>query len=388
MSPVAETSRVRLLYVEETAWGEVPSPAPTLKGLRITGESLKFGLDSSVSNEMRDDRQIPDLIQTGRRADGGFNFELSYGNLDELLEGALFTDWGTELTITANTISAAASDNSLNDSGSGFPAFVPGQWIKISGFTGDTSNNGYAQVVSRTTAKVIVSGITLVDDAAGESVTVEGTMIRNGVTHHSYVIEKEFSDIAQFFCHTGMKVSDFSIDFTANAIVTGSINFNGKSVARGVATVGDGSPTPAPTNTVMNAITNILNVREGGSVFSGFINKMNFSLKNNLRPGSAVGVLGAAFVNAGRCEVTGGATVYFQDGTVWDKFQANTPSSISFCAQDAEGNAYIFTFPKIKYSGGDVLAGGADADAMVDTTFQAMRDPITGCTIQIDRFAA
>jgi hypothetical protein len=81
---------------------------------------------------------------------------------------------GTDV-YTAGTISAAASDNSLNDTAASFPAWlVPGLRINIAAFTGDTDNNhDSATVVSATTAKVVLGADTpLVDDAAGESVTI------------------------------------------------------------------------------------------------------------------------------------------------------------------------------------------------------------------------
>jgi hypothetical protein len=81
---------------------------------------------------------------------------------------------GTDV-YTAGTISAAASDNSLNDSAASFPAWLlPGLRINIAAFTGDTDNNhDSATVVSATTAKVVLGADTpLVDDAAGESVTI------------------------------------------------------------------------------------------------------------------------------------------------------------------------------------------------------------------------
>lgn len=79
------------------------------------------------------------------------------------------------VTITDTTISAAASDNSFNDSGNGFLAagFAAGDGVQSQGFTGDTANNSDLPViVSVTAGKMIVSGLTLVDDAAGESVTL------------------------------------------------------------------------------------------------------------------------------------------------------------------------------------------------------------------------
>lgn len=79
-------------------------------------------------------------------------------------------------SIEAGTISASSTDNSLNDSGSGFltAGFQVGDVLTIAGFTGTTANNtaGEAIVVSVTAAKMVLSGVILTTDAAGETVTV------------------------------------------------------------------------------------------------------------------------------------------------------------------------------------------------------------------------
>lgn len=82
------------------------------------------------------------------------------------------------VTITAATLSAAAADNSYNDSGSGFVAagFTVGMHVRVSGFTGNVVNNITDAVVTAVTAGKLTIGGTdgdvIVDDAAGESVTI------------------------------------------------------------------------------------------------------------------------------------------------------------------------------------------------------------------------
>lgn len=82
------------------------------------------------------------------------------------------------VTITATTISAAASDNSFNDSGSGFitAGFAVGDQVRVQGFTGNAANNIFsATVTARTAGKLTIGGAdgdVIVDDAAGESVTI------------------------------------------------------------------------------------------------------------------------------------------------------------------------------------------------------------------------
>jgi hypothetical protein len=80
--------------------------------------------------------------------------------------------------ITAATISAQASDNSFNDSASGFldAAFNIGDSIDVTGFTGDVANNiTGGTIATLTAAKMTISapdGDDIVNDAAGESVTI------------------------------------------------------------------------------------------------------------------------------------------------------------------------------------------------------------------------
>jgi hypothetical protein len=84
----------------------------------------------------------------------------------------------TTITITVATISALASDNSFNDSGSGFVAagFVVGDIVTVEGFTGDVANNIIGGAITiLTTGKMTIGGTdgdVIVDDAAGESVTI------------------------------------------------------------------------------------------------------------------------------------------------------------------------------------------------------------------------
>lgn len=82
------------------------------------------------------------------------------------------------ITLTATTISAQASDKSFNDSANGFVAagFTANKLVHVTGFTGSGANNLYAGVVTAVTAgKLTIAGTdgdVIVDDAAGESVTI------------------------------------------------------------------------------------------------------------------------------------------------------------------------------------------------------------------------
>lgn len=93
-------------------------------------------------------------------------------------EVTIISQLSTTVKIAATTLSALASDNSFNDSGSGFIAagFAVDDYVNVSGFTGNTANNIYsAKITALTAGKMTIGGTdgdVIVDDAAGESVTI------------------------------------------------------------------------------------------------------------------------------------------------------------------------------------------------------------------------
>lgn len=94
---------------------------------------------------------------------------------DEL---TIISQLSTTVTMTATTLSAAAADNSYNDSANQFIAegFGVGDRVRVRGFTGNTANNILSgEITALTAGKMTIGGTdgdVIVDDAAGESVTI------------------------------------------------------------------------------------------------------------------------------------------------------------------------------------------------------------------------
>lgn len=91
--------------------------------------------------------------------------------------------------IADDTFSATASDSSFNDSGSGFltAGFLADQIITVAGFT-TAANNGKFKIATAAAGKLTVTAmdgtaVTLVDEAAGDAVTItmEGSIPGNPV---------------------------------------------------------------------------------------------------------------------------------------------------------------------------------------------------------------
>lgn len=99
----------------------------------------------------------------------------------------------------ATDLSAIASTNSINSTTTDFTTYTninTNYYLRISGFTNNT-NNGFCLPVTITTNSLVVSGLTLIDEAAGDEITIFGNFIKlTNVIFASYSIkEKENSPI-------------------------------------------------------------------------------------------------------------------------------------------------------------------------------------------------
>lgn len=89
---MSSANRADLRYIAEVTWGTTPA-TPAMKLLRMTGESLNAQIQTEVSAEIRDDRNVQDLIQVGSAAGGNIEFELSYTSFDDWLEAVMCNTW-------------------------------------------------------------------------------------------------------------------------------------------------------------------------------------------------------------------------------------------------------------------------------------------------------
>lgn len=395
---LATSNRAQVRYIKESVFGTIPGSGNP-NNLRMTGESLAYAISTERSKEIRSDRRVTDLIQTGAQASGGINFELSYGEYDTLFEAFLMNTWSTfgvngvgaaiptSATFAANTLTAGAATSGASI----FTNLRKGQWIKITGSTNPLQNI-YAQVSktvlpSSTVLTFEGNPFTGATGAGGAAVVIQSLQLVDGTTESSWTIERELADITKFFTYRGMTPDKMSLNFASGAVTEGSFEFIGKdAMAANGTTRLPGTPVASKTYDVMNAVAGFGDIYEGGSALTGtFIKSVSLSLSNSLRARDAIGTLGAVSVGVGTIEVTGQMEVYLADAVLYDKFVNNTASSLSFRSSDSAGNGYIISLPKIKYSDAQVQAGGLDQDVMLSMPFTAIYDSVQNHTIAINR---
>lgn len=307
---LATGARTQLRYIKESTFGTTPTVG-TAKNLRRTNDDLGFRVQTAVSEEIRDDRQTTDLVTVSASAEGSINFELSYGEYDELLAAVLQGAWSNDV-------------------------------------------------------------------------------LTNGTVQDSFSIERHHADVNQFVLFRGMTPNTLELTLQSGAIVTGSFGFMGKDQAPISGTTGlPASPTASLTNDVMNAVSGVGNILEGGVALTGtFIKSLNLSVNNNLRARDGIGTLGSVSIGSGTLNITGTMSVYFANSTLYNKFLNGTRTSLSFTIADGAGNEYEWELPAIKFSEGTLQAGSKDADSMLDLGFTAIMDTVTNKMIRITRTPA
>lgn len=388
---LASSNRAQLAFITEVTPGTTPGGNGT--SLRYTGESLDFAVQTTQSNEIRADRQVSDLIQTGASGSGGFNFELSYKEYDTLLQAALqsvYNSFGTNGVFTPGVYSVGTAGAAFTAStitaqtGTPFTNIPVGAWIKVYKAVGTVTY--YALVTAVTGTVLTVSAATplaVFNSAAGDTIT--SLAVSNGTTQGSFSLEVGHTDINQYRLYKGFSPNKVSLSMQSGQIVTGSFDFMGMAGAIS-GTTSMGTVVASQTNSPMNAVTGVGTLLEGGAALTGtYMKSLSIDITNNLRGQDAIGVLGYAGIATGSVAVTGSVQVYFNDATMMNKLINNTKTSLAFYIKDNAGNAYGFNLPSVKFSSGKVNAGGLNQDTMVDLQFTAYMDATLLKTIIVSK---
>lgn len=400
---MSASNSVAWRYIEEVTFGTTPGTSTWVE-LARTGGSLDGKTDTVTSKAVRSDRMVQGFYRTGQHAEGSMEFELAYGQFDDLLEAALCGTWSTAVALSGTTFGVGSSTTFL-DSANGFitGGIQAGMWIKTAGYAA-AANNGLfrvsvvtvgggsitvdAKIDSTTGLFSLTPGLTIV--AAGPAVTIKNAgMLRNGTTGRSFTIEQAHTDVNQFFQFRGMRLNDWSLNISAKALVTATFSWMGKSFTRTGATATAGTPAAVNSNDAFNTTEDIIGLNEGAASFTEYISSLTLSAKNNLSMIDAVGNLTPPDITYGVMDITGELNIYFSGnaGTFIDKYIAFTETEMSFVIRNGASPVYyIITLPAYKYSGGTPEAGALSGQSMCKLPFSCYKGD-DDYQIQIDKIS-
>jgi hypothetical protein len=401
---MSNSSSTQLFYRPENAWGEDPaahSPQEPLREFRFTSEGLNFTANTEVSEEIRSDRQVSDIIRTGVESGGDVGVEFSFGAFDDLFEGMLYNDWTAEkdsyslspfpvFTVAGSPDGSLISSSSPDNGGAAFlDSLTVGSFVEISGSTASPTNNAFVRIVSRPVAGTVEISPAL-PGLGNDGFRIRESHLRNGVTLKSFLIEKAFTDVNEFVSFTGMRVGTAELNIATGSILNGSFSFSGENATAQGTSVIAGLTSPesqeVAANDVFNAIDNVGNILIDGVADPNVcFTELAFSVENNLRFQPCVGQLESSGIGVGRTQVTGTLAAYFVSRDFYERYLNFTTTALSFTVTLGD-NTYLFDFPSFKFTSGEVVAGGNDQDVLVNMEFTAKRDPVQGFTMGINRF--
>jgi hypothetical protein len=400
--PISKGTAKQVAYKKETTFG---TPAGTSGGSLLRRVTGNFNLvkDAYESNEIRVDRQVADFRHGVRSAEGALNGELSSASYGDFIGSVVGRDF-TSITLGSavqTTVTVAGTVYTLvRASGSWLTdGLRVGMVIRASGLTttADNARNLLVASLSATNAVVVpLNGVALTAQGTASSVTLTAPGKQTfapatGHTDDSYTIEEFYSDIAQSEVYSGMKVNSVAVQLPATGLTTVDIGFAGKDLAQTGTSQYFSSPTAQGTQGIFAAVNGVVLV-QGAAV--ALITSADFSIERATENAVVVGSNSVADIFSGRIRVTGNLTVYFEDATFRNYFNAETPVSLVFTVTadtSATSNFMTFTLPKVKL--GSFTKDDGELGIVASTSFQALLNDVTTAglaptTIQIQDSAA
>jgi hypothetical protein len=355
--------------------------------LRVTGESFDYAIQKETSKEINASRTISSEVSVSASSTGGFQAELAYAEYDRLLAGCMQSTWSaygtngvqagtSSITFTATTLTAG-TPTATTDS---WATLKKGQWFVILAPTG--GNDGKLLRVSTSIAPT-TSVITLDTNTPASiegpiaSCKVKSARLTHGTTQVSFSFEKQMLDVGQYFAFKGQTPSKMTFNAASGSLTTLSMDFMGLGVVRNSSTNLTGSSNNASTSyTIHSAVSNPQSlIWEGGAPAAGtYVKSISLEFDNATRMQSAIGSLPPVDIASGTIAAKATMSIYFANGTLYDKFISDTSTSLIWASLDPSGNGYVFSAPKCNINSYKITAGAKDQDLMAEATFTLLND--------------
>ena len=384
---IADSSETRLSYVNEATWNTTPA-TPAFQNIRMTDEDFAKEKATGVSNEIRPDAEVADLVRLGVSASGGFGFELSHGDFDTLFEHILRGTFAAAAT-GATTLGTTASDQITRSAGSFLKdGFQVGDSITLANSA--TNDGTYTiEALNDTAITTVETSLTTESGGGDETLTAGATdVLKGALEKKSFTIEMTFESGATdtYFRFTGCRTGQLDLNFAANEFVTGRLAYTGGGGSKAAAAIGGATYTAAGVNPVMSAV-DVANITIAGVTMTLFVQSFTMSLNNNLRAQNAVDSLGAIGVAYGRREITGSLTAYLDEqgaSELYDAFDDHTAASLLWSVSDG-ANTYNFRLPRTKISTATTPTPGNSEDIFLNIDYQGLVDPEAGASIIVTK---
>tara|TARA_R110000744_G_scaffold50371_1_gene108935 strand:+ start:1638 stop:2558 length:921 start_codon:yes stop_codon:yes gene_type:complete len=204
-----------------------------------------------------------------------------------------------------------------------------------------------------------------------------------GTTPKYFSIEDYAADVDQARLFTGMSVSSMAISLAPNQMVATTFSMVGKDMTLSQT---QKAQTAASNAAPFDAYSGDISIGTVGSPTAiAIVTALDFTLNNSYEATFVIGDDSAPSLEAGRAEIEGTLTAYFQDADLINRFINETETAIRVSVDNPTSSApYVFDFPRVKINSADVGVDGPTS-RMITMSFVALRDPTEGTSLRITR---
>ena len=213
--------------------------------------------------------------------------------------------------------------------------------------------------------------------------------LRVGAARKSFTVERQFTDLTpspgRFMSYKGAIVQKIDLNVAVGQIITGSMSFMSKSPVSAGASAFTGANVAASNNVVMDPISSIQLLQEGGANVAG-PTEVSMSLNSGIVSFEQLASVDPADLQAGQFTASGKLAAYFADAVYLDKFLSHATTSLKVTLGGTANKKYEFTFPKIKLTSFGNPNQGPNNKIIQTFEWKAFRDA-TDTTLKIVRTA-
>ena len=372
---MADANLVQVAYIRETTWNVMPTITPMLE-LPIVSGAMPHGQNEVRSAVIRSDAQIANGKRVGIQPGASYNIEFVATTYDPFFRAALRADadWSTAVNVTGVDISAQASTNTLNKVGAGINTNVSvGQWVYVSGFT-TAANNGWKQITAAGANSLTVGNDSLSDEAAGDTVQIKGQYLRNGSDLESFTFQHEYTDQTnRYHRETGCRINGMGLTLEPEAIINGTLGFDGGQRTQESACGGDTTVTDAADNDVQSEVAGFQNLWINSTAITYDILRLGFNVGVTNRRFKGLGSLPSTRISQNAPVFNGNIGCLLEDDT-WGLdtyYEDYTAFALAFDLDMGSSDYYHFEFPQIHMTDEPMSIGGIDTDVEFDFTWEA-----------------
>lgn len=304
--PFADANRAQIRYIEESTFGVTPASGAT-REVRLTSSSLTANKETVVSDELRADRMVSDIVEVSASSGGEINFEWSSGPQDEFLAAFLLSQWERPMTMDfwEGIVLAVTGNNTIAVNGLDITNYLTvGRYIKLDGWV-NPANNGYFTIA----AVNFAAGATTVTISESTLVAETGTVTARLYDANDVIVLNDTNISASASGFSGNATNPF-----AGAIAAGQLQLGQKIFVEGLGfetgTVTFAAGVTAVTITI-NDGTNSATLVSGvdftvvgtattdGAAFAAAVNALRFRTLNplNVKAVNAAGVVTVTNLN-------------------------------------------------------------------------------------------